>query len=146
MHMNFRKPEVQGPPRRIRRGIYLKEIVWEARFLVLTAASMKMTVFWNVASCSLVANCCLHRHKLLPCSHTAQHPRRQSSSKYIARLWTGFIWFRIRSTGSYEHDNQLLGSIKTRGNVWLPERLLLLINSCSMQLVSDRSLYQILIL
>jgi hypothetical protein len=64
------------------------------RFQVLTAASMKMAIFWDVAPCSLVevyrrfsGACCLHHQgkhlwnvgKLLP-DYTAQHPRRQLSS------------------------------------------------------------------
>jgi hypothetical protein len=73
------------------------------RFQVLTAASMKMAVSWDVVPYSLVevyrrfrGDCCLHHQgthrphkgdskhlynvcKLIP-DYTAQHPRRQSTS------------------------------------------------------------------
>jgi hypothetical protein len=45
-------------------------------FEVLTAASMKIAVFWVVAPCSLHLR---NVGKLLP-DYTAQQPRRQSSS------------------------------------------------------------------
>jgi hypothetical protein len=56
---------------------------YEVRFQVLTAASMKMAVFWVVALCSLVevyrrfrsACCLLHQGEC-----TAQQPSRQPSS------------------------------------------------------------------
>jgi hypothetical protein len=58
------------------------------RIQVLTAASVKMVVFWDVALCSLVevyrrfrGACCLPG-KLLP-DYTAQQPRRQSVSELI---------------------------------------------------------------
>jgi hypothetical protein len=54
------------------------------RFLVLTAASMKITVFWDVAACCLVETdrrfrgvYCLHHHG------ESQHPRRQSSPSLV---------------------------------------------------------------
>jgi hypothetical protein len=81
------------------------------RFQVLTAANMKMTVFWDVAPCCLLevyrrlrGVCCLHHQgdhfpddrgskhlwnvdKRLP-DYTEQHPRRQSSSnKLIFEIW-----------------------------------------------------------
>jgi hypothetical protein len=60
------------------------------RFQVPSTASMKMTVFWVIAPCSLVevyrrfrGTYCLHHQgdecKLLP-DYTAQQPRRQPSS------------------------------------------------------------------
>jgi hypothetical protein len=65
------------------------------RFQVFMLASMKITVFWDVAPCSLVevyrrfgGAYCLQLQgdvkavgKLLP-EYTAQHPRRQPSSMY----------------------------------------------------------------
>jgi hypothetical protein len=68
----------------------------QARFQVLTAASMKMAVFWDVAPCSLVevyrrfrGACCLHHQgdewnvcKILP-DYTAQHPRRHLQFRII---------------------------------------------------------------
>jgi hypothetical protein len=71
-----------------------KNVLYEVGFEVLTAASMKMAVFWVVAPCSLVevyrrfkGACCLHHHKdlwnnglLLP-DNTALQPRRQPYSK-----------------------------------------------------------------
>jgi hypothetical protein len=64
------------------------------QFQVLTVASMKITIFWDVALCSLVevyqhfrGSYCLHHHrpvvgKDIP-DYMAQHPRRQSSSMKI---------------------------------------------------------------
>jgi hypothetical protein len=61
----------------------------EMRFQVLTAASMKMAVFWVVVPCRLVGvyrrfigSCCLHHQgdKSSP-DYKAQQPRRQPSSK-----------------------------------------------------------------
>jgi hypothetical protein len=81
-----------------------KNMLLIGRFQVLTAASMKITVFWDVAPCSLVevyrrcrGTCCLHHQgdypddegskylcnvsKLLP-DYMVQHPRIQPSSCY----------------------------------------------------------------
>jgi hypothetical protein len=79
------------------------------RFQVLTAASMKIIVFWDVAPCSLIevyqrfrGTYCIHHHspddggskhlrnvgKFLP-DYTAQHPRRQPSSSFILFI---FMW------------------------------------------------------
>jgi hypothetical protein len=67
-------------------------ILNQLRFQVLTAASMTITVTWDVGPCSLAevyrrfrGACCLHHQdddsvgNLLP-DYTAQHPRRQSST------------------------------------------------------------------
>jgi hypothetical protein len=47
--------------------LFESEVLREMRFEVLTAARMKMTVFWDVAPCSLIevyrrfrGACCLH--------------------------------------------------------------------------------------
>jgi hypothetical protein len=77
-------------------GTEFLNIIW-MRFQVLTAANMNMTVFWDVALCSLVqvylrfrgAYCpddggskrLCNDGKLLP-YYTAQPPRRQSSSLF----------------------------------------------------------------
>jgi hypothetical protein len=64
-------------------------------FQVLTAASMKMAVVWVVAPLSGISlptfqsACCLHHQGdeyfgKLPPHFTAQHPRRQSSSRIIS--------------------------------------------------------------
>jgi hypothetical protein len=70
------------------------------RFQVLTAASMKIAVFWIVAVCGLVdvhwccrGSCCLHHlwnASKLPTAHTVQQPRRQLSSVPIVSA-TGVI-------------------------------------------------------
>jgi hypothetical protein len=49
-------------------------------FEVLTAANMKMAVFWVVASCSLVEVYIVT--KLLP-HYTVLQPRRQPSTNYV---------------------------------------------------------------
>jgi hypothetical protein len=59
------------------------------RFEVLTAASIKMTVFWVVAPYSVVevyrrfrGACCLHNYRPVDDGdYTAQHPSRQPSSE-----------------------------------------------------------------
>jgi hypothetical protein len=54
------------------------------RLQVLTAASMKVTVFWDVAPCSLVEVACdsklLWKVGRLLWDYATQHPRKQSSS------------------------------------------------------------------
>jgi hypothetical protein len=96
-------------------------LIHSVTFQVLKAASMKMTVFWVVAPCSLVhvyrcfrGVCCLHhphgdggsKHlwnvgKILP-DYMAQHPRRRSSS---IPNYTAFSHFM---SGKLEYHTQLL--------------------------------------
>jgi hypothetical protein len=73
----------------------------KVRFQVFTATSMKMIVFWDVASCSLVeigrrlrGACCLHHQgdrQFIP-HCTAQHPIRQSSSIRTCAHVILFLW------------------------------------------------------
>jgi hypothetical protein len=68
--INKPKYSFKGNIRRKKGGIMHKTTSYdEMRFQVLTAASMKMTVFWDVAPSCLVevhrrfrGVCCLHRH------------------------------------------------------------------------------------
>jgi hypothetical protein len=64
------------------------------RYQVLTAASMKMTAFWDIAPCSLaeIYRCSSAAHCLHHQDYTAQYPRRQSSD--CAAL---LLFFRINS-------------------------------------------------
>jgi hypothetical protein len=75
----------------------ISEDVNLVRFQVLTAASMKMAVFWVVAPCSLVevywrfrGACCLHQHlwnvgKLIP-DYMVQQPSRQLSLMFFVQM------------------------------------------------------------
>jgi hypothetical protein len=78
------------------------------RFKVLTATSMKMTVFSDVAPCSLVDTdrrfrdaYCLHHQGIADRSiypeYTAQHPRRQLSSNFSFECAPHYlpIWLSI---------------------------------------------------
>jgi hypothetical protein len=83
------------------------------RFQVLTAASMKVADFWDVAPCSLVETDCHVRgaYCLLIMEavsifvtgqfvgdYMAQHPRRQSSS--VKNLWVPYLEPKCTSSGS----------------------------------------------
>jgi hypothetical protein len=60
------------------------------RFQVLTAASMKMAVFWVVAPCSLVE--VYRRFRDAYCFH---QPRRQQSSGKIIFLLQAKLYFSV---------------------------------------------------
>jgi len=67
------------------RNLYM-QTQYNARFQVLTAASMKMTAFWDIAPCSVVVQ---RRFKDAYCLH--QGDDGSSTPKYLYKLTNSYI-------------------------------------------------------
>jgi hypothetical protein len=132
------------------------------RFKVLTAASMKMTVFWVVARCSLVevyrrfrGAYCFHQqgdhHLIMEAVSTSEtsvnfYQNKRSNIQEDGHIrilkrvelwvWTGYIWLRIGPSGGLLWTRfRTLGLYKMLGISWLAERLLASQEGlCSMEL------------
>jgi hypothetical protein len=114
------------------------------RFQVLTAASMKITVLWDVASWSLVevyqrfrGACCFHHQDdrpshILP-DYKAQHPTRQSSSCTVIGSFDSWSPWEALTFAGTRHERWARRSVSWRA-------LLRMRRLCARQYVCKRQL------